>query len=107
MGNDKQEQDQPSLWDELPPQPAPKAAPRLRAAPSSPRPIAPTRTASDSTGERLWTAADLADYLGVPVKTIYTWRAKGLGPKGFRLGKHLRWRVATVLAWSLDQERSQ
>lgn len=105
MRNDGHEEDQPGLWDELPPQPAPKPAPRLRAAPPAPRPITPTRTASDSAGERLWAAADLAEYLGVPVKTIYTWRAKGLGPKGFRLGKHLRWRVATVLAWALDQEQ--
>ncbi|MFC7500544.1 helix-turn-helix transcriptional regulator [Nocardioides sp. GCM10030258] len=107
MRNDEHRQEQPTLWDELPPRPAPKAAPRLRAAPPSPRPIAPRRTAGDGTGERLLTAADLAEYLGVPVKTIYTWRAKGQGPKGFRLGKHLRWRVATVLAWSLDQEQSQ
>lgn len=70
--------------------------PSRRPAPPPPRPIAPEQPLNDSAGERLWTAADLAAYLGVPVKTIYTWRAKGRGPKGFRVGKHLRWRVATV-----------
>ena len=106
MRNDKHEEDQPSLWDELPPQPQPKLTPPRRAARPSPRPIAPAQLVKDRNGERLWTAADLADYFGVPVKTIYTWRAKGQGPKGFRLGKHLRWRVATVLAWALDQEQN-
>lgn len=107
MRNDEHGQDQPSLWDEQPAQPPSKPVPRRRPAPSSPRPVAPAQTTSDSTDERLWTAADLAEYLGVPVKTIYAWRAKGLGPKGFRVGKHLRWRVATVFEWSLDQERTQ
>ncbi|TWG98545.1 helix-turn-helix protein [Nocardioides sp. J9] len=49
----------------------------------------------------------MAAYLGVPVKTVYAWRSRGRGPKGFRIGKHLRWRVATVFEWSLDQERNQ
>lgn len=107
MRNDKHEQDQPSLWEELPPQPPRKSARPRRAVQSSSRPSTPAKTGNDSTGERLWTAADLADHLGVPVKTIYAWRAKGLGPKGFRVGKHLRWHPRTVADWTLTVERDQ
>ncbi|WP_182379362.1 helix-turn-helix domain-containing protein [Nocardioides sp. WS12] len=107
MKNDKHGQNQPSLWDEPPPQSPPKPSPRRRVAPSSPQPVTPAHAANDSTGERLWTAADLAEYLGVPVKTIYAWRAKGLGPKGFRLGKHLRWHRRAVVDWTLTLERDQ
>lgn len=107
MRNNKHEQDQPSLWDELPMQPSPKPSPHRRAAPSSSRPIAHSQAASDSTGERLWTPADLAGHLGVPVKTIYTWRAKGLGPKGIRVGKHLRWHPRTVADWTRALEHDQ
>lgn len=42
--------------------------------------------------ERLLSAQELADYLEVPVKTIYTWRHRNTGPRGFRIGKHLRFR---------------
>lgn len=47
----------------------------------------------------LWTVQDLAEYLGVPVETIYTWRTKGYGPPGRRVGKYLRYRPAEVEAW--------
>ena len=29
---------------------------------------------------KLWTVQDVADYLGVPVKTLYQWRCTGYGP---------------------------
>lgn len=32
--------------------------------------------------------------LGVPVKTLYQWRYKGVGPAGVRVGRHLRYRAA-------------
>jgi excisionase family DNA binding protein len=41
--------------------------------------------------DRLLTVQDLADYLGVPVATIYAWRHRQ-GPPGFRVGRHLRFR---------------
>ena len=46
--------------------------------------------------ERLLSAEDLANYLGVPVATIYTWRYRGHGPPGFRAGRHLRFRTSDV-----------
>ncbi|WP_020420218.1 AlpA family transcriptional regulator [Amycolatopsis sp. ATCC 39116] len=54
--------------------------------------------------ERLWTVEDVAEYLGVPVNTLYDWRTRGYGPKGKRVGKYLRYKAADVIAWfeSLD-----
>lgn len=42
---------------------------------------------------------ELASYLGVPVKTLYQWRYKGLGPPGLRIGRHVRYRPEDVEAW--------
>jgi excisionase family DNA binding protein len=49
--------------------------------------------------DRLLSVQDLADYLGVPVATIYTWRHRGHGPPGFRVGRHLRFRTSDVTKW--------
>jgi excisionase family DNA binding protein len=49
--------------------------------------------------DRLLTVQDLADYLGVPIATIYTWRHRGHGPPGFRVGRHLRFRTSDVTQW--------
>lgn len=51
------------------------------------------------TSHRLLSVEELADYLEVPVKTIYTWRHRNTGPKGFRVGKHLRFRWHDVQTW--------
>lgn len=53
--------------------------------------------------DRLLTAQELADYLEVPVKTLYEWRHRGDGPPGFRVGRHLRYRWGDVAAWIRDQ----
>ena len=55
---------------------------------------------------KLWCIDDVAEYLGVPVQTIYGWRPKGYGPPPIKVGKHLRWIPATVVAWAKQQERS-
>ena len=49
--------------------------------------------------DRLLTVEELAEYLGVPVATIYTWRHRREGPPGFRVGKHLRYRSSDVDQW--------
>ena len=49
--------------------------------------------------DRLLTVEDLADYLEVPVATIYAWRYRHQGPPGFRVGRHLRYRWADVQRW--------
>ncbi len=45
----------------------------------------------------------LADELGVPVRTIYSWRSKGRAPRAAMFGKHLRFRRADVDAWCESQ----
>lgn len=50
----------------------------------------------------LWTVQDVADYLRVPVQTLYSWRVQGRGPRARRMGKHLRYRSEDVITW-LDQ----
>jgi excisionase family DNA binding protein len=50
---------------------------------------------------------DLADYLGVPVTTIYDWRVDGKGPCGVRVGRHVKFTVSDVLAWIATQRESR
>lgn len=52
---------------------------------------------------RLWTVQDVSAFLGVPVATLYAWRHKGEGPRGLRIGKHLRFVPDDVRAWVLAQ----
>jgi excisionase family DNA binding protein len=49
--------------------------------------------------DRLVNVQELADYLGVPVTTLYQWRYRREGPPGFRVGKHVRYRWSDVEAW--------
>ena len=51
---------------------------------------------------RLLSTEDVARILVVPVATLYCWRYKGTGPKAYRVGKHLRYRLEDVAKW-LDQ----
>ena len=49
--------------------------------------------------EPLLDTSQLATYLGVPVATIYDWRMRGIGPRAYRVGRHLRFSAADVAAW--------
>ncbi len=51
------------------------------------------------TTNRLLTVQELADYLGVPVATLYQWPYRREGPPGFRVRKHLRYRWNDVQRW--------
>jgi excisionase family DNA binding protein len=52
---------------------------------------------------RMLSVQDLADYLDVPVATIYAWRCRRQGPPGFRVGRHLRFRWSDVEQWISDR----
>ena len=41
----------------------------------------------------------LAEYLGVPVRTVYAWNHEGTGPTPIRVGRHVRYRRDDVEAW--------
>lgn len=49
--------------------------------------------------DSLMTVDSVATYLRVPVATVYAWNSRGLGPKRYRLGKHVRYRRADVDTW--------
>ncbi|MEU2300541.1 helix-turn-helix domain-containing protein [Streptomyces antibioticus] len=34
--------------------------------------------------------AEIAEYLGVPIGTVYQWSSRGGGPRMSRVGRHLR-----------------
>jgi excisionase family DNA binding protein len=53
--------------------------------------------------DRLLTVEELADYLGVPVATIYAWRHRGEGPPGFRVGRYIRYRRSDIQQWIRDR----
>jgi excisionase family DNA binding protein len=46
---------------------------------------------------------DLASYLAVPLATVYRWRTRREGPRGIRVGRHVRYRVDDVERWLDDQ----
>ena len=49
--------------------------------------------------ETTWTAEEVSAYLKVSVKTLYYWRFRGYGPKGKRVGRHLRYKPSEVMTW--------
>lgn len=60
----------------------------------------PSQWADDP--DRLLDYAGVAQWVGVPERSIRKWIAAGTGPAPIRLGRHIRFRVRDVLAW-LDQ----
>jgi predicted DNA-binding transcriptional regulator AlpA len=52
----------------------------------------------------LWSIEDVSTYLGVPVKTLYAWRLKKVGPTAVRIGKHLRYDPDAVVDWVKSRE---
>jgi excisionase family DNA binding protein len=57
--------------------------------------------------EPVLTTSQLAAHLGVPVQTIHDLRHAGGGPRGFRVGRELRYRVSEVQAWLERLEADQ
>ncbi len=58
-------------------------------------------------GDKLLTPQEVADHLGVPLRTIYNWRTAQVGPRAIRVGKHLRYRPAEVERWLDSQTGDQ
>lgn len=122
MSDDRTVSAQAGFWDEELPYAHDRKAPRRRPSrpiktalptnptsepqlPSDPSPTPPVRPQLDV--HDLWDANRVAAYLSVPKQTLYAWRHSGKGPKGFRVGKHLRWRARSVVEWTLELERDQ
>jgi excisionase family DNA binding protein len=54
---------------------------------------------------------DLAEFYGVPRRTVERWDAEGKGPPRYRVGRHTRYRRAEVERWleshRVDREPAQ
>lgn len=57
--------------------------------------------------EPLASPQDLADHLGVPVKTTYEWTYRGTGPKAIKVGRHVRYRWSDIETWLRLQEKER
>lgn len=54
--------------------------------------------------EQQWLGiGQLAAELGVPQSTVYAWRHKGSGPRGYRLGRAVRFRRADIEVWLAER----
>jgi predicted DNA-binding transcriptional regulator AlpA len=57
------------------------------------------------TTSRLWSITDVADFLGIPVGTLYQWRARRYGPKGYRIGRYVKYFPEEVRTWASNQPK--
>lgn len=105
MNGNEIQPDQPGLWDE--PERSDTASARQRRRRTSTPATSDTPPTAPPEVAQLWTVDDVSAFLGVPKSTVYGWRTAGRGPKGFRVGKHLRWHPRTVFEWSLRLEDEQ
>lgn len=65
------------------------------------RTTARAEEAASGAGSRcpLMSARELADFLGVPLNTVYIWNHRHQGPRAHKIGRHLRYRWPEVAAW--------
>lgn len=48
---------------------------------------------------KLATPDEIAEYLGVPLGTVYQWSSRGGGPRLIKVGRHLRARWSDIEAY--------
>jgi excisionase family DNA binding protein len=64
-------------------------------------------TTTPPTEPRLLTIREISAYLGVPVQTLYSWRSNGTGPRGLKVGRHVRYRREDLDAWLDERSRDE
>lgn len=60
-------------------------------------------TSDTSAAQKLLTPQALSEHLGVPTTTLANWRYLHRGPAYVRVGRHVRYRVEDVIAWTKAQ----
>jgi predicted DNA-binding transcriptional regulator AlpA len=60
---------------------------------------APQKRLSPAAAEPHLSPEDLAVREGVPLETVYGWNKTGDAPRRMRIGRHIRYRLADVIAW--------
>ncbi|MEU3068965.1 helix-turn-helix domain-containing protein [Streptomyces sp. NPDC006906] len=65
------------------------------------RTTARAEESASGAGDRcpLMSAEELADFLGVPLNTVYIWNHRHQGPRAHKVGRYLRYRWPEVEAW--------
>lgn len=61
----------------------------------------------DRPSDELLTLQEVAAMLKVPVTTLRKWRTGGTAPRGFRLGKYVRFRRSSVEAFIREKESTE
>ncbi len=61
--------------------------------------VTASRTGEKAGPDPLWWVQDTAEYLQLPVATLYRWSSRREGPPAYRVGRHLRYDPAEVRAW--------
>lgn len=67
----------------------------------------PARSAQRTPGDPLpeiMSIQHLAEFLGVPLSTVYKWRYRGEGPRAIKIGGHVRYRRSEVQHWLAEHE---
>ncbi|OOP60475.1 hypothetical protein BMF89_16525 [Arthrobacter sp. SRS-W-1-2016] len=60
----------------------------------------PERRITTETAEEQWlTPKDICTQLQIPEQTFYQWRVKHLGPRAYRIGRHLRISRSDFNSW--------
>ena len=57
-----------------------------------------------STATPLLSLNEAAAVMGIAPGTLRTWRTKGVGPVGFKVGRRVMYRREAVEAWLAEQE---
>jgi excisionase family DNA binding protein len=60
----------------------------------------------NDTLDTVLTLSELAARLRVSVQTIYDLRSQGRGPRGFRVGRELRFRASEIESWLARMEEA-
>lgn len=63
--------------------------------------------AGEGEREQHLTPEQLSARYSVPLSSIYAWRTRRTGPRGIRVGKHLRYRLSDVITWEESQLESE
>jgi excisionase family DNA binding protein len=48
---------------------------------------------------RLLSPQEVANFLGIPLGSLYQWRTKGTAPRAVKVGRHIRFRQEDLDAW--------
>lgn len=58
-----------------------------------------SNSSNDAPAEQWLTPKEICAQLQIPEQTFYQWRAKNVGPKAYRIGRHLRISRTDFAAW--------